>query len=56
MFGKLRFDNNPIGIGDFLILPGQSNYIDPRFITNEEDITINGYITDIVTDLALETG
>ena len=27
MFGKLHFGNNPKGIDDFLILPGQGDYI-----------------------------
>ena len=31
MFGKLHFGNNPKGIDDFLILPGQGDYINPRF-------------------------
>lgn len=53
MFGKLHFGNNPKGVDDFLILPGQGNYINPRFITNEGDTTIEGYVTDIITDLAL---
>ena len=53
MFGKLHFGNNPIGINDFLILPGQGNYINPDFITPKGDTTIIGYVTDIITDLTL---
>ena len=34
MFGKLHFGNNPKGIDDFLILPGQGDYINPRFLAN----------------------
>ncbi len=54
MFGKLHFGNNPKGVDDFMILPGQGNYINPDFITNNGDTTIEGYVTDIITDLAIE--
>lgn len=53
MYGKLHFGNNPKGVDDFMILPGQGNYINPRFITPEGDTTITGYVTDIITDLTL---
>ncbi len=53
MFGKLHFGNNPKGVDDFMILPGQGNYINPRFITPAGDTTITGYVTDIITDLTL---
>ena len=53
MFGKLHFGNNPKGVDDFTILPGQGSYINPDFITNKGDTTITGYVTDIITDLAL---
>ena len=54
MFGKLHFGNNPKGIDDFMILPGQGNYINPKFISKKGDTTITGYVTDIITDLTLE--
>ena len=53
MFGKLHFGNNPKGVDDFMILPGQGNYINPKFITTAGDTTITGYVTDIITDLTL---
>ena len=53
MFGKLHFGNNPKGVDDFMILPGQGSYINPRFITKEGDTTITGYVTDIVTDMSI---
>ena len=53
MFGKLHFGNNPKGVDDFMILPGQGNYINPKFITKKGDTTIIGYVTDIITDLTL---
>ncbi len=54
MFGKLHFGNNPKGVDDFMILPGQGNYINPDFITNNGDTTITGYVTDIITDLTID--
>lgn len=55
MFGKLHFGNSPKGVDDFMILPGQGNYINPDFITKKGDtVTITGYVTDIITDLTLD--
>jgi len=54
MFGKLHFGNNPKGVDDYMILPGQGNYINPEFITPKGNITITGYVTDIITDLTLD--
>jgi len=54
MFGKLHFGNNPKGFDEFKILPGQGDYYNPKFITNEGDTTITGYVTDITTDLTLD--
>jgi arylsulfatase A-like enzyme len=45
MFGKLHFGNNPKGVDDFLILPGQGSYINPRFIGRGNDTIITGYVT-----------
>ena len=53
MYGKLHFGNNPKGVDDFMILPGQGSYINPRFISARGDTTITGYVTDIITDLTL---
>lgn len=53
MFGKLHFGNNPKGVDDFLILPGQGNYINPKFLGKETDTIIQGYVTDVITDLTL---
>ncbi len=53
MFGKLHFGNNPKGVDEFMILPGQGNYINPNFITKRGDTTITGYVTDIITDLTI---
>lgn len=54
MFGKLHFGNSPKGIDEFKILPGQGNYYNPDFITNEGNIKVEGYTTDIITDLTMD--
>ena len=54
MFGKLHFGNNPKGVDDFMILPGQGHYVNPDFITSNGDTTITGHVTDIITDLTLK--
>ncbi len=53
MFGKLHFGNNPKGVDEFMILPGQGHYINPDFITKKGDTTIQGYVTDIITDITI---
>jgi arylsulfatase A-like enzyme len=55
MFGKLHFGNNPRGFDQFKILPGQGNYYNPDFITkNEGRIRVEGYVTDLITDMTLD--
>ena len=54
MFGKLHFGNNPKGVDDFLILPGQGSYINPKFIGKDKDTIITGYVTDVITDLTID--
>ncbi|WP_322931486.1 sulfatase [Arenibacter sp. GZD-96] len=54
IFGKLHFGNNPKGVDESIILPGQGYYINPDFIKkNGDTINITGYVTDIITDLTL---
>lgn len=55
MFGKLHFGNNPKGFDQFKILPGQGSYYNPTFITkNEGTYDVEGYVTDIITDMTLD--
>jgi arylsulfatase A-like enzyme len=55
MFGKLHFGNSPKGFDQFKILPGQGAYYNPDFITkNEGNIKVEGYTTDIITDMTLD--
>lgn len=55
MFGKLHFGNSPKGFDEFKILPGQGTYYNPDFITkNEGKIRVEGYTTDLITDLTVD--
>ncbi|TBW28284.1 sulfatase [Gramella sp. KN1008] len=54
MFGKLHFGNNPKGFDEFKILPGQGSYYNPKFLTNNGDTIVTGYVTDIITDLTID--
>ncbi|WP_158969620.1 sulfatase [Paraglaciecola sp. L3A3] len=54
MFGKLHFGNNPKGVDDFMILPGQGDYINPDFVTKQGTVRKQGYVTDIITDETLK--
>lgn len=55
MFGKLHFGNSPKGMDQFKILPGQGTYYNPDFITkNEGEIQVEGYTTDIITEMTLD--
>ena len=55
MFGKLHFGNEPKGLDQYKILPGQGTYYNPDFITkNEGRVRIEGYTTDLITDMTLD--
>lgn len=54
IYGKLHFGNNPKGVDDYMILPGQGFYINPKFHTPQGDTTVTGYATDIITDFSLD--
>lgn len=55
LFGKLHFGNSPKGFDQFRILPDQGTYYNPDFITkNEGNIRVEGYTTDIITDMTLD--
>ncbi len=54
MVGKIHMDGLPQGFDYSAVLPGQGDYYNPVFIINGENKKINGYVTDVTTDLALE--
>ena len=54
LIGKWHLKVNPVGFDYWDILPGQGSYYNPDFISEKGRRRVEGYNTDIVTDLALE--
>jgi arylsulfatase A-like enzyme len=54
MIGKWHLGGTPTGFNVWHILPGQGTYVNPKFISPEGTTVIEGYATDIITDLSLE--
>jgi len=53
LIGKWHLKVNPVGFDYWDILPGQGSYYNPDFISEKGRRRVEGYNTDIVTDLAL---
>ena len=54
MIGKWHLGSDPTGFDEWTILPGQGIYFDPAFLTPAGRRVIKGYVTDIITDLAID--
>ncbi len=54
MIGKWHLESDPTGFDSWTILPGQGVYHDPKFLEPGSSRVINGYVTDIITDLSIE--
>jgi arylsulfatase A-like enzyme len=54
MLGKWHLKTDPTGFDYWNILPGQGAYYNPDLIEMGESKTITGYVTDIITDIALD--
>jgi len=55
MIGKYHLWNDPQGFDKWMILPGQGEYYNPQFKTqNQELIQVQGYVTDVITDFGLQ--
>ena len=52
--GKWHLKSSPQGFDYWCVLPGQGHYYNPDFLTPEDTIRIEGYVTDIITDLAID--
>ena len=52
--GKWHLNTDPTGFDFWDILPGQGNYYNPGFINMGNDTVYKGYVTDIITDHAIE--
>ena len=54
MIGKWHLGSQPTGFDHWTILPGQGVYFNPTFLVPEGKTQIQGYVTDIITDLAID--
>ena len=53
MIGKWHLKSQPQGFDYWDVLPGQGEYYNPRMLSQNGKREIEGYCTDIVTDLAI---
>ncbi|WP_229236127.1 sulfatase family protein [Dyadobacter tibetensis] len=54
LVGKIHMDGLPQGFDYSNVLPGQGQYYNPDFIENGVTKRIEGYVTQITTDIALD--
>jgi arylsulfatase A-like enzyme len=54
MIGKWHLESDPTGFDFWQILPGQGVYYNPPMIRNGEQIQLEGYTTDIISDVTLD--
>jgi arylsulfatase A-like enzyme len=54
MIGKWHLRSDPEGFDFWRVLPGQGHYYNPDFRTPDGVVRVQGYVTDLVTDLALD--
>src|SRR3984885_12383215 len=54
MIGKWHLGSDPTGFDRWEILPGQGVYVNPAFLNPNGRHVIHGYVSDIITDLAID--
>jgi arylsulfatase A-like enzyme len=54
IIGKWHLVSEPTGFDFWQVLPGQGRYYSPQFITPKGRITVPGYVTDVITDRAIQ--
>ncbi len=52
--GKWHLKSQPTGFDHWNVLPGQGHYYNPVFINNGKDTVYQGYVSEIITEKALE--
>ena len=55
MIGKWHLKSKPTGFDNWKVLKGQGEYYNPLIIDESGEKNILGYVTDVITDLAIET-
>ncbi len=54
LYGKSHLKGKPQGFDSWAVLPGQGDYYNPVMLTPDGRKVIEGYCTDIVTDMAID--
>jgi arylsulfatase A-like enzyme len=54
LVGKWHLESDPTGFNYWQILPGQGDYYNPRMIDNGRKVEHEGYVTDVITDAAID--
>ena len=54
LFGKWHLHGQPEGFDDWHVLVDQGNYYNPDFMTETDTARIEGYATDIITEMGLD--
>lgn len=54
MIGKWHLHSKPTGFDHWDILPGQGSYYNPDFINEKGNYRVKGYLTNIITDKAID--
>lgn len=54
VIGKWHLGSRPTGFDHWEILPGQGDYYNPDFITPAGQVRQTGYVTDVITDRAVD--
>ena len=54
IFGKWHLETDPTGFDAWQILPGQGAYYNPAMINEDGRVKLEGYTTDLITDLSLD--
>lgn len=53
VFGKWHLKSEPTGFDYWKVLPDQGHYYNPDFRTPDGVVRIEGYVTDLITDMAI---
>ncbi|MDQ3623748.1 MAG: sulfatase, partial [Verrucomicrobiota bacterium] len=54
VIGKWHLVSDPTGFDFWQILPGQGAYYNPPMVRNGERVKMDGYVTDVITDVSLD--
>jgi arylsulfatase A-like enzyme len=54
MVGKWHLGTDPVGFDHWIVLPGQGRYHDPSFLVPGGQTKIEGYASEVITDLAIQ--